>query len=86
LDPFRQQRSRIEERALIEWYRDLLTLVTTELRASNHRVAVGLAGVPEQIRGYEGIKHASAQASRERAEELVDLLRRPRLPLTSTTR
>jgi hypothetical protein len=36
--------------------------------------------------GYEGIKHASAQASRERAEELVDLLRRPRLPLTSTTR
>jgi len=86
LDPFRGQHSRVEERALIDWYRGLLTLVATELRASNHRVAVELAGVPEQIRGYEGVKHASAQAARERAEELVDLLRRPRLPLTSTTR
>ncbi|MDT7612471.1 MAG: indolepyruvate ferredoxin oxidoreductase [Pseudonocardiales bacterium] len=85
-DPFRGQRSRIEERELIDWYRGLLDLVATELRASNHSVAVELAAVPDQIRGYEQVKHGNAQAAREYAEKLVDRLRRPLLPLTSTTR
>ena len=86
LDPFRRQSSRVQERLLIDWYRGLLDLVVAELRVSNHGIAVALAAVPDQIRGYEQVKDAGARAARQRAEELAEELRRPRLPLTSTAR
>jgi indolepyruvate ferredoxin oxidoreductase len=81
LDPFARQASRIEERSLIDWYRDLMDDVLAELRPANHAVAVELAELPDRIRGYEGVKHEGAEAAKARATELVERLRRPRLPL-----
>jgi indolepyruvate ferredoxin oxidoreductase len=81
MDPFARQASRIEERELITWYRGLLDETLTELRPGNHATAVELARLPDRIRGYEQVKHASAQSAREQASDLLERLHRPRLPL-----
>jgi indolepyruvate ferredoxin oxidoreductase len=85
LDPFRMQAARVEERALVSWYQDLIVTALAELRPANHAVAVELAVLPDRIRGYEQVKHGNAVAAMARAETLVENLRRPRLPLTSLT-
>ena len=81
LDPFARQASRVEERALVAWYQELVTGVLAELRPSNHAVAVELAELPDLIRGYEQVKHAGAEAAKAGATELLEQLRRPRLPV-----
>jgi indolepyruvate ferredoxin oxidoreductase len=81
LDPFARQASRVEERALIAWYQALVTSVLDELRPSNYAVALELTELPDLIRGYERVKHASAEAAQTRAAELLEQLYRPRLPL-----
>jgi indolepyruvate ferredoxin oxidoreductase len=83
LDPFRRQQSRVEERELIGWYRALLDEVVAELRPSNHSIAIELAEVPDQIRGYEQVKHEAAERAKARAADLTDQLRRPRLPIST---
>lgn len=84
LDPFARQASRVEERALITWYQELLDEVLAELRPSNHAAAVALAEVPDLIRGYEQVKHAGAEAAKVRAAEYLEQMHRPRLPLLTT--
>ena len=81
LDPFARQASRIEERELVDWYRSLIDNAMAELRPSNHATAVELARLPDRIRGYEQVKHASALVAKERATKLLEQLHRPRLPL-----
>jgi indolepyruvate ferredoxin oxidoreductase len=84
LDPFARQASRVEERALIAWYQELVTGVLADLRPLNHAVAVELTELPDLIRGYEQVKHAGAEAAKARATELLEQLRRPRLPVMAT--
>ena len=81
LDPFAIQRSRREERDLIGWYGDLLDQALPALRPANAEVVAQIARLPEQIRGYEGIKTRNAAAARERAAELLGQLSRPLLPV-----
>ncbi|WRL62283.1 DUF6537 domain-containing protein [Blastococcus brunescens] len=81
-DPFRLLESRREERALIEWYRELLQETTQQLRPSTMDTAVAIAELPDMIRGYEDVKRANAARALQRAEELQEGLRRPRLKLT----
>jgi indolepyruvate ferredoxin oxidoreductase len=85
LDPFARQASRTEERALIAWYQTLVDEVLAELKPSNHAVAVELAELPDLIRGYEQVKHAGAEAAKEKGTGLLEQLRRPRLPLMTTS-
>ncbi|HEY4020604.1 MAG TPA: indolepyruvate ferredoxin oxidoreductase family protein [Pseudonocardiaceae bacterium] len=84
LDPFGYQASRIEDRELVVWYRNLLDEVIAELRPGNHDVAVELARLPDRIRGYEQVKHVGTVAARERAADLLEQLHRPRLPLLTS--
>jgi indolepyruvate ferredoxin oxidoreductase len=82
LDIFRRQSSRSEERELISWYRQLIDDIHSGLRESNHAVAVTLADLPDRIRGYEQVKHQSAEAVRAEASTLREQLHRPMLPIS----
>jgi indolepyruvate ferredoxin oxidoreductase len=84
LDPFARQASRVEERALIDWYRNLVDDVLAELRPANHAIAVEMASLPDRIRGYEQVKHEGAQIAKARATELAEQQRKPRLPLLTS--
>jgi indolepyruvate ferredoxin oxidoreductase len=84
LDPFARQASRVEERALVDWYRNLVDDALAELRPANHAIAVELASLPDRIRGYEQVKHEGAQIAKARATELAEQLRKPRLPLLTS--
>ncbi len=78
LDPFRNQATRREERQIIDWYRQIIDTVIDELSPANYFTAVTLAELPEDIRGYEDIKHRSALRAHDLAAELIEGLRRPR--------
>jgi indolepyruvate ferredoxin oxidoreductase len=82
LDIFRRQPSRVEERELVTWYRQLIDDIHSELRNGNHAVAVTLADLPDRIRGYEQVKRQSAEAARAEEAVLREQLRRPMLPIS----
>jgi indolepyruvate ferredoxin oxidoreductase len=84
VDPFARQRSRIEERELIDWYTGLLDTGLASLRPLTRDTVLALARLPEQIRGYEDIKAGNAASARTRAEHLLGELRRPRLSVLPT--
>ncbi len=77
LDLFGRTEVRRLERELIGWYEDLLDEVLRELSPATYQVSVQLAGVPDRIRGYEGIKLRSAAAAREYVDRKRSELRRP---------
>jgi len=56
LDPFGYSQERRTERQLIKDYEKLLTTVAAELTPYNHQAAVGLAAIPEKIRGFGPVK------------------------------
>jgi indolepyruvate ferredoxin oxidoreductase len=56
LDPFGYTTERQTERALIRDYETLLGEILEQLTPENHHLAVGLAAIPEKIRGFGHIK------------------------------
>ena len=56
LDPFGYTQERRTERQLIKDYEKLLTTIVAELTPYNHQAAVGLAALPEKIRGFGPVK------------------------------
>lgn len=52
-------RIRREERALIRWYREIVSNAMDRLSAANYDDVVRLAQLPDRIRGYEDIKLTS---------------------------
>ena len=65
LDPFGRTEVRRTERALIVEYREVVDALLTGLTTGNHDLAVRIAALPDQIRGYEDIKLATVRAYRE---------------------
>ncbi len=63
------------ERALISEYRGLVEAALAGLSPESHDRAVEIAGLPDEIRGYEDIKLASIARFRERAKALTTTLR-----------
>ena len=59
LDIFGYTAERRMERALIDEYEQQMTLVSELLTSTNHAVAIELAGLPAQIRGYGHVKEAN---------------------------
>jgi indolepyruvate ferredoxin oxidoreductase len=55
-DPFGYSAERRTERALVAEYETLLAEIVDRLTPENHPLAVGLAAIPEKIRGYGHIK------------------------------
>ena len=75
-DPFGRTQARKLERELIGWYRGLITEAVGGLDDSTYAIAVELARLPEEIRGYEHIKTTAVTAARRRAEALLAQRRR----------
>ena len=79
LDPFAHTEVRRLERSLVREYEATIAEVLAGLSPHNHAIAVGIAELPDQVRGYEGVKlgnaeryHARLQdAQRRFAERLV---------------
>lgn len=71
LDPFGRTEERRCERALIDEYRACIEEVIEQLRADNHAMAVEIARVPEQIRGFGHVKARHLEAARPRWDDLM---------------
>ena len=59
------------ERALIGEYRAALEQVIAGLTAANHALAVEIAAVPDQMRGFGHVKERNVAAARERWQALM---------------
>ena len=74
-DPFGYASIRREERRLIAWYRDLVEELLECVEPGNLSLAIEIASLPEQIRGYEEIKLSSIREVRKLAEEKLGLFK-----------
>jgi indolepyruvate ferredoxin oxidoreductase len=81
LDPFGWTQERRIERRLIEDYRALLDEVLTRLTPENHHLAVGLAVLPEKIRGFGFIKLRNLDAAKADEAALLEQFRAGGAPL-----
>jgi indolepyruvate ferredoxin oxidoreductase len=66
-DPFGASTDRRTERKLVAEYQTMLETIIAELSTANHHTAVGLASIPEKIRGYGPVKERHLVAAK--AEE-----------------
>ena len=71
LDIFGRTAERREERALIAEYRASMEEVVAALSASNHALALDIARVPEQIKGYGHVKARNLVAARTHWQVLM---------------
>ena len=71
LDIFGYSAERKQERALIQNYETLLNQLLPQLGPHNYQIALELASLPAQIRGYGHIKAASLQKAEARQAELL---------------
>jgi len=77
LDVFGRTEERCMERALIREYRASIEEVVTGLTPANHALAVEIAAVPEQIKGFGHVKERHLAAARPRWEQLMRQWRKP---------
>ena len=71
LDPFGRTEERRTERALITEYGADLDRLCQGLDAGRHALAVDLARLPEQIKGFGHVKERHLVAARQRRSELL---------------
>ena len=76
-DPFGYSAERKIERRLIAEYEAVLDEVLPHLSTANHEIAVEIARMPEQIRGYGHVKERHLVVAKERESELLAALRAP---------
>jgi indolepyruvate ferredoxin oxidoreductase len=79
-DPFGRSEERRTERALIADYATMLDEVLPNLTPANHPIAVGLAAVPEKIRGFGHVKLRHLAAAKADEAALLDQFRRGAAP------
>jgi indolepyruvate ferredoxin oxidoreductase len=73
-DVFGYSGHRRKERALIAWYRDLITQLLDQVTDENRAKALEIAALPDQIRGYEGIKEENiARVQKAASEKLAEM-------------
>jgi len=81
IDPFGYSLERHTERKLIEDYRAMLDEVLAKLTPENHHLAVGLAAIPEKIRGFGHVKQRHLVAAKADEAALLEQFRAGALPL-----
>jgi indolepyruvate ferredoxin oxidoreductase len=79
LDVFGRTEERRTERALIGQYRASLDRVVAGLAPANHALAVEIARIPEQIKGYGHVKERNLAAARSQWEQLERQWNNPQL-------
>jgi indolepyruvate ferredoxin oxidoreductase len=77
LDVFGYTKERKVERALIGEYEALISELLGGLSAANHPLAVKLASVPDDIKGYGHVKDAHLEKARRKHGELLHQWRNP---------
>jgi indolepyruvate ferredoxin oxidoreductase len=77
LDVFGKTEERRTERALIGEYRASVEELLTGLNDGNHALALDIARIPEQIKGYGHVKERHLAAARQRWDGLVAQWRQP---------
>ena len=75
LDPFGRTLERRTERRLITDYEEMLDEVQAKLTAENHHLAVGLAVIPEKIRGFGHVKQQHLTAAKADEAALLEQFR-----------
>ena len=80
-DPFGYTAERRIERRLIADYEAMLEEVLAKLTPDNHHVAVGLAAIPEKIRGFGHVKMRHLAAAKADEAALLDQFRAGPAPL-----
>ena len=81
LDPFGYARVRREERELIVWYRNLIEQCLQKLTPENLPIAIEIASLPDQIRGYEKIKSDSVAHVKALAADKLAQMSRVSVPV-----
>jgi indolepyruvate ferredoxin oxidoreductase len=81
LDPFGYAAERKIERRLIRDYEALLDELLAKLASDNHHLAVGLASVPEKIRGFGHVKLRHLAAAKAEEAALLEEFRAVGTPL-----
>ncbi len=81
LDPFGYTEERRTERKLIADYEALLAEVLDKLTPENHHLAVGLAAIPEKIRGYGHVKQRQLKSAKSDEAALLEQFRAGPAPL-----
>jgi indolepyruvate ferredoxin oxidoreductase len=76
-DIFGRGEDRKTERRLIAEYETLIGELIAGLTPANHALAVALAGIPDQIRGYGPVKQASVVTAKAKEAELSARFRTP---------
>src|SRR5687768_6252604 len=71
LDPFGYTEERRTERALIREYEETVEQLLARLTAQNHALAVQIASIPDEIRGFGHIKARTLGPARKKREELL---------------
>jgi indolepyruvate ferredoxin oxidoreductase len=70
LDVFGYTHERRTERALIQQYRATVQTLASQLNTANHALAVEMARIPEQIKGFGHVKARHLAAAREKWDGL----------------
>ena len=83
LDIFGRTQERRTERALIGEYRASIDEILATLDAGKHTVAVEIARIPEQIKGYGHVKERNLKAARLQWQTLMQQWRAPEPALPS---
>jgi indolepyruvate ferredoxin oxidoreductase len=75
LDPFGYTAERRTERQLVRDYETLLDELTAKLSPENYDIAVGLAAIPEKIRGFGHVKQRHLAAAKSDEAALMEQFR-----------
>jgi len=70
-DPFGKTAERKMERRLIEEYEQTIEELLPGLSKKNHALAVEIARIPEQIRGYDLVKQKHVESAKTQEKELL---------------
>ena len=70
-DPFGKTAERKMERRLIEEYEQTIEELLRGLSKKNHALAVEIARIPEQIRGYDLVKQKHVESAKSQENELL---------------
>ncbi|HZY17107.1 MAG TPA: indolepyruvate ferredoxin oxidoreductase family protein [Ramlibacter sp.] len=77
LDVFGRTEERRTERALIGEYRASVEQILTGLSPANHGLALEIAAIPEQIKGFGHVKERNLAAARQRWQALMQRWQQP---------
>ena len=82
-DIFGKTEERRTERELVEHYFSLVDQLLANLNNENHQIAVDLASLPEQIRGYGHVKEKAIKVVKSKEQQLLGRFNNPALNRTA---